>query len=137
MTIIQALPLDPDKLSDETLQKIGLAPDDYETYTLQARRRYKLWIREKFFQMMAHAEVFSFEVGTQRKKSTARIMHFYDANNQERVGAFINTSSLHIHITPAQKKTRHKLMDTHFRVFDGDAAFMRSQSHALEKIVKK
>jgi len=136
-TIIKSLPLDPDKLNDETLQKIGLAPDDFETYTLQARRRYKLWIRERFFQMMSEAEVLSCDIGPRKQKSTARILRFHDAKNEEMIGAFINTSGLHIHMTPAQRKSRHKVMDTHFRVFESEAAFMKSQSHALEAIVSK
>lgn len=135
--IIQSLPLDPDKLNDETLQKIGLAPDDFETYTLQARRRYKLWIRERFFQMMSEAEVLSFDIGPRKQKSTARILRFHDAKNEEMIWAFINTSGLHIHMTPAQRKSRHKVMDTYFRVFESEMAFMKSQSHALEEIVKK
>lgn len=137
MAIIRALPLDPDKLSDEVLEKIGLAPHDYETYTLQARRRYKLWIRERFFEMMSEADVFSFDIGPQQKKSTARILRFRDTKGDRKIGSFINTSSLHIHTTPAQRVSRHKIMDTHFRVFESSADFKKSQSHALEKIVKK
>ena len=59
LDIIRALPLDPEKLSDTVLRKVGLAPEGYETYTLQARLRYKLWIREQFFHMMANAHVFT------------------------------------------------------------------------------
>lgn len=139
VNIIRALPLDPDKLSDEVLEKIGLAPEGYETYTLQARLRYKLWIREKFFEMMSEADIFSAEMEHNQKKSTARIFAFDDARGHRRIGSFVNTSDMHIHVTGenSERKHRKKIMSTSFRVFDNFPAFIRSQQHAMRALLTK
>lgn len=137
--IIRGLPLDPEKLSDEVLEKIGLTPESYETYTLQARLRYKLWIREKFFEMMSQADIFSAELDHNEKKSTARILAFDDARGHRRIGSFVNTSDLHIHVTGENKERKHrkKIMHTSFRVFDDFHAFVRSQKYAMRGLLTK
>ena len=139
INIIRALPLDPEKLSDEVLEKIGLTPEGYETYTLQARLRYKLWIREKFFEMMSQADIFSVELEHNQKKSTARIFAFDDAEGRRRIGSFVNTSDLHIHVTGEnnERKHRKKIMHTSFRVFDSFHTFIRSQQHAMRGLLTK
>jgi uncharacterized protein YbcC (UPF0753/DUF2309 family) len=75
--IIRALPIDPMKISDEILKKMGLAPEDYETYTLQARLRYKLWVRSRFLEILAHAHIFERSPTLAAKgKTTARLISF-------------------------------------------------------------
>ena len=48
-SLLRDLPIDPDKISDESLVKAGIAPLNFEkTYTAQARRRYKMAAAEQF-----------------------------------------------------------------------------------------
>lgn len=75
--IVLTLPIDPEKISDEVIKKMDLAPDDYDTYTAQARLRYKLWIRHRFLSILAGAHVFEREPTLQSPgKTTARLISF-------------------------------------------------------------
>lgn len=75
--IILSLPIDPAKVSDEVIKKMGLAPEDYDTYTAQARLRYKLWIRPRFLAILARAHVFERDPTLNAPgKTTARLISF-------------------------------------------------------------
>jgi hypothetical protein len=55
--LMRHLPIDPDAISDESLSKVGLAPEDFKYYTKQARRRYKMAVAPQFLSLLAEAKM--------------------------------------------------------------------------------
>lgn len=138
--LIKHLPIDPDAISDESLTKVGLAPEDFKTYTLQARRRYKMAVAPQFLALLAEAKMTERPYVGKVKgepKSTARVITFMGADGEEKVGVFSTVTDVatQVKISEGREKNRHhRLADTELRIFAGREEAIRSQDHALEKM---
>lgn len=138
--LIKHLPIDPDAISDESLTKVGLAPDDFKTYTLQARRRYKMAVAPQFLALLSEAKMTERPYAGRVKgetKSTARVINFTGADGQEKIGIFstVTDVSTQTKLSAGKEQNRHhRLADTELRIFAGREEAIRSQEHALEKM---
>ncbi|MBP7823524.1 hypothetical protein KA050_04185 [Candidatus Gracilibacteria bacterium] len=138
--LIKHLPIDPDAISDESLTKVGLAPEDFRTYTLQARRRYKMAVAPQFLALLSEAKMTERPYAGKVKgepKSTARVITFAGADGEEKVGIFstVTDVSTQVKISEGKEKNRHhRLADTELRIFAGREEAIRSQEHAVEKM---
>lgn len=141
--LIKHLPIDPDAISDESLTKVGLAPEDFRTYTLQARRRYKMAVAPQFLALLSEAKMTERPYAGKVKgepKSTARVITFAGADGEEKVGIFstVTDVSTQVKISEGKEKNRHhRLADTELRIFAGREEAIRSQEHALEKMKER
>jgi hypothetical protein len=139
VNIILALPIDPAKISDEVLKKMGLAPEDYNTYTAQARLRYKLWVRPRFLRILAHAHVFERQPTlTSHGRTTARLVSFKTEDDIKKVAVFGTDTDMYDHITGiVPRHHRTKVSRTSFRVLQNFSSLLRSQEHTLVKLLEK
>lgn len=141
--LIKHLPIDPDVISDESLTKVGLAPEDFKNYTLQARRRYKMAVAPQFLALLSEAKMTERPYAGKvrgESKSTARVITFTGADGQEKVGIFstVTDVSTQVKISEGKEKNRHhRLADTELRIFAGREEALRSQQHAIEKMEQR
>lgn len=131
--LIQSLPIDPDKIAEETLIKLGLAPDDFMTYTLQARRRYTLSIRKKFLTLLSQAQ----EINRTNQGKTARILEVTLENGEKRLIIFRTVTEANIEEKKDGHRRYHEISATYCSVFENWEEAIRSQTHALEGLEEK
>ncbi len=134
--MIETLPIDPEKISDETLEKLWLTPEDFSSYTPGARNRYKLAIREKFLWLFARAK----PVNRRGEwATTARILTVPHVVEGERIAIFRTVTDSHIHTTWQRNPRRrfHKVSRVLCSIFETREEAMRSQGHALGSIYEK
>lgn len=134
--LIESFPIDPEKIPDETLEKLWLTPEDFWGYIPGARNRYKLAIREKFLWLFARAK----PVNRRGEwATTARILTVPHAVEGERIAIFRTVTDSHIHTTWQHKPRRrfHKVSRVICSIFETKEDAMRSQGHALASIYEK
>lgn len=141
--LMRHLPIDPDAISDESIVKVGLAPHDFNTYTLQARRRFKMAVAPHFLALLAEAKMTERTHAGGRRgdvKQTARVITFTGADEQKKIGIFstVTDVSTQVQASAGKEKNRHhRLADTELRIFAGREEAIRSQEHALEKMEER
>lgn len=118
---------------------MGLAPGDFATYTLQARRRYRMAVSGKFLEMLTKAKMIDRPQGSkkdwQEKPTTARIISFSGADGEEKIGIFSTVTESHTKEVKSGEATKNKhqrVSDTTLRIFAGREEARRSQDHAIE-----
>lgn len=127
-TLIQSLPINPDKIAEETLIKLGLAPDDFMTYTLQARRRYTLSVRQKFLTLLSQAR----EVNRADHGITARILEVTREDDEKRLIIFRTVTEANIEEKKSGHRRYYEMSATYCSVFENWEEAIRSQTHAVE-----
>lgn len=133
------LPIDPDAISDESLTKVGLAPADFEHYTLQARRRYKMAVAHDFLALLLKAKPTA-RLHAGENRETARVITFLGADGQEKIGIFSTITDVSTRLRPSvqwEKNHHSRLADTELRIFAGREEAIRSQEHAIEHMKER
>ena len=133
------LPIDPDAISDESLTKVGLAPADFEHYTLQARRRYKMAVVHDFLALLLKAQPTA-RLHAGEDKETARVITFLGADGLEKIGIFSTITDISTRIRSSiqwERNQHNRLADTELRIFAGKEEAIRSQEHAIEHMQER
>lgn len=129
----EALPIRPQKISDQTLQNLWLAPDNFDTYCNKAKEIYG----EVVWKKIAHILLAWRPVLRSKEQGrSSRIMQIHSLDWETRYALFINQDTLYYHQTPS-RTTPHKVVSTSCRIFGNYDDLLRSQEYALQHLTER